>query len=1643
MKSSKLIKYQIILLLIFILLPLGITLLLGCDGMVPAESIKDPNLSKEGVFIDRDSLFATHENNTIKLEFNVYNNTDTEKETHLNFDIQNVYNKDYIYGSKKEKLQLEKGINSYQLKIPTSLKEKNYKGSKTSYVWFNIKYSIHYDKKTKKDVKSLYTAMNKYNLQVVASNQWEAESKTPVRVKITRAGADKVVKNQKIKLKLMKQDGKNIKTIIEKEIRTDNEGEALLNIDTPKDKGSYTLAISSRSIDTDFEEQAEFYINVNKDKKIYITTDKPMYQPGQDVHIRALALDSMKKPIADKDALITIYDGKGNKVFKNETKTNEFGVTSAIFKLASFVNLGHYKIEIEMEDSLVEKTISVERYVLPKFKVSVDTDKDYYSLGEEVKGTVSANYFFGKPVSNSEVMINLYTFDVEWNQVTSLTGYTDKNGDYSFNMEVPSYLVGSQLEQGSAFVRLEVIVTDNAKHTQGTDKTIAISESPIVPVIFPETDKFGKNMNIKFYVVTADPLGRPMKTSNTIFVGGEKIKVDTNEQGVGSFMFDIDRLPINMKITSKTKQYTAEDDFYFTGGATYQSEHILLRTDKPNYTEGDTINATIYSTFGTKRVYLDIIKEKRTLLTKTIELKNKLAKLRLPIDRDMGGVIKVSAYAILSDSSVVRDTRLVYVDLADEVKVNITPEREEYLPGEDAKLNVSVTDDRGKGAQSAVGFVIVDEAVYALQENKPGLEKVYFEIEEAMKEPKYEIHSFSFQNIFITDDTIDPEKAEAFLTATTPEIDTGIQYSSAYNEIGMAKSNIQYMINENVFYKVAEKLNDYLYRNHRLRDKKTPLKEQVKKIIEENKVIVYDFWEKQVKIALEEKTMSFISAGFDQTFGTKDDFVFSFDLSELQYIMWDLIPVKEELFLENEANMNDGGAWTEETNSVAIGDSYEEDKARDGGDAGEEEGDSGVRVRKYFPETLYVEPSLITDKRGRGEVSLTVADSITTWRISSTANTKDGKLGSNVSSLRVFQEFFIDIDFPVSLTQNDEVSVPIAIYNYLKEDQTITLTVKERDWFELLDEPVKKRTLEPNEVTVEYFRIRVKEIGNHAFQVLAKGSSRSDAIERRIEIKPDGDPIELSYSDRLDNNVKQIVTLPGDAIDKSQQVIVKIYPGLFSQVVEGLDSLFRMPGGCFEQTSSTTYPNVLALKYMQDTGIISPEIEMKASNFINQGYQRLLTFEVPGGGFEWFGNPPAHNILTAYGLMEFYDMSLVHNVDPAVITRTQNFLVSRQKADGSFPPDEGGIPEGAINAYQGNVLRTTGYLAWALAYSGYDGEPLHRALNFIRSHLKLDSDSYTLGILANAFLIKDSKDETGQQILSELDNRKKSGEKGYYWEQELQTSMYGSDNVAQIETTALICYAMIIGKSHFGTVEGAINYLITKKDSFGNWHSTQSTVATLRTFIKSLEAGSSESEGTINIYASDKHVKKINITKKNYDVMQQIDISPFINKGDNKIELKMTADEGASFLYQIAGTYYIPHEEKIKDDFQPLTIAMSYDKTTLKVDDMIEVDVSVSNNYPDVDLGMMIIDLGIAPGFDIVMDDFADYLENGMFSRVEPAGRQLILYIDEMKANENINFNYRMKARFPMKVKSPASAFYSYYGDEKSTYQPKEIEVSE
>jgi len=219
------------------------------------------------------------------------------------------------------------------------------------------------------------------------------------------------------------------------------------------------------------------------------------------------------------------------------------------------------------------------------------------------------------------------------------------------------------------------------------------------------------------------------------------------------------------------------------------------------------------------------------------------------------------------------------------------------------------------------------------------------------------------------------------------------------------------------------------------------------------------------------------------------------------------------------------------------------------------------RLRQYFPETLYWAPEVVTDAGGFVTLDIPMADSITTWRLTALASSQDGRLGFTTRGVRVFQDFFVDIDLPVSLTQGDEISIPVGVFNYLPQAQEVRLVVEPEPWFELLGEAEQTLTIASNDSEVVYFPVRVLKFGRQGFQVTAWGETMSDAIRREVNVVPDGKEMRLTESDWLRESREVAIQVPPEAVPDTPYLEVKIYPGVMAQVVEGLEKILRLPHG--------------------------------------------------------------------------------------------------------------------------------------------------------------------------------------------------------------------------------------------------------------------------------------------------------------------------------------------------------------------------------------------------------------------------------------------------------------------------------------------------
>src|SRR5205085_10968692 len=132
----------------------------------------------------------------------------------------------------------------------------------------------------------------------------------------------------------------------------------------------------------------------------------------------------------------------------------------------------------------------------------------------------------------------------------------------------------------------------------------------------------------------------------------------------------------------------------------------------------------------------------------------------------------------------------------------------------------------------------------------------------------------------------------------------------------------------------------------------------------------------------------------------------------------------------------------------------------------------------------------------------------------------------------------------------------------------------------------------------------------------------------------------------------------------------------------------------------------LILDYLRESKQGDPQVEQKARAMLNNGYQRLIAFECqpPGAtkqGYEWFGGAsPAHEALTAYGLLEFRDMARVMKVDNDMVDRTRKYLMEQKDGKGGFKRNAraldsfGRAPEEITNAY----------IVWSITESGADDD---------------------------------------------------------------------------------------------------------------------------------------------------------------------------------------------------------------------------------------------------------------------------------------------------------------------------------------------------
>jgi hypothetical protein len=709
-------------------------------------------------------------------------------------------------------------------------------------------------------------------------------------------------------------------------------------------------------------------------------------------------------------------------------------------------------------------------------------------------------------------------------------------------------------------------------------------------------------------------------------------------------------------------------------------------------------------------------------------------------------------------------------------------------------------------------------------------------------------------------------------------------------------------------------------------------------------------------------------------------------------------------------------------------------------------------VRTDFAETLLWQPVLVVPAGGQAEVSFQLGDSVTAFEVAAAGHSLDGRLGSATTTVESRLPFTLEPKTPFEVTAGDRIDVPVSISNNTGDARSVSLTASATN-LKLIDGKADDRlSVDGGGVRRRLFRYRPEVVEGEA-RLVFRGQAEpfaADAVARTFRIVPDGFPVVASKSDLLEGVARAEVVLPETWVKGMLKCRAQVYPSTLATLEKGLGALLREPNGCFEQTSTSNYPNLLILDYLKESNQSRPEVEARARDLLARGYDKLVSFECPQTGrerqgYEWFGAPnAAHEALTAYGLLQFRDMARVQKVDPAMLERTRQYLVASKDGRGGFKRNPraldtfGRAPEHITNAY----------IVWALTESGPDD--VSKELQALTEQAKGSKDPYFLALVANSLLNRDKSSAEALALLKTAAGLQKPD--GHL--DAAQTSITGSGGRdLQVETTALAVLAWLKANrpADFTVpVQSAVKWIGQQRGGYGGFGATQATILALKALIAFTRTNKKTAEpGELSLLVGEQRVGHLAFPAGAQEVLtvEVPDAEKYLKPGKNGVRVEMSGKN--IFPYTLTWSYQTL--KPVSAAGCAVRLATKLDRPAAAEGETVHLGVTLAN-VTDQGQGMAVAVVGLPAGLSLPEDlkqlkEHAKLREGGtkpgLISTFEVRGRELVLYWRDLAPRQKIEVPVALVCRVPGEYRGPASRAYLYYNaDAKCWVDPLTVKVA-
>ncbi len=1284
----------------------------------------------------------------------------------------------------------------------------------------------------------------------------------------------------------------------------------------------------------------------------HISTDKPIYRPGETAYVRAAVLDAKRRtPLRGRSpAMVEIFGPKGDRIASGPTVVED-GVLAFSWPVPGHLPGGPYRVRVHHPatgHAPAERSFELRAFRAPRLSTEITFLRKGYGPGDRVQATLEAERVEGGSPAGAAVEA---TARVDGQEVARIAGKLDENGRFTVAFDLPATV--SRGEGAIAFAIEDGGVVETAA------KTLPILVNAVDLHLYPEGGELVAGLPGRVYFEARAPSGKPADVAGIVrdSQGAEVARFSSEHEGRGRFAF-----------TPRSREtYTVELIEPAGIGRSWSlppvqevGASIMALADR--FEAGTAIRVQVAAT---EPVVLTLAHREQVLT----EVTTRGGSVRLD-PQDADGVLRVTAST--RDGRPLAE-RLVFVQPRRALEVRVETDRTTYGPGDRVRLTAS-TRIGGRPVAAVLGLTVTDRAVLELierRERAPALPVM------ALLEPEVK----------------DLADAEIYLDRKNPK--SGLAVDLLLGTQGwrrFAFSRLESFLAEH---------GDDARRTVALRTRPRPQRR---------------FEDHDAELAIGGNLAVAEGAPLARDRPARPAPLRAPPPPAPVAEAEEPPPFFEEAQADRMAKRRRAPSRPPPSSFAAV--RVYAHRAEPG------------PVRDDFTETVLFAAQLRTDaKTGQATVEFDLSDSVTTFRARADGFTADGVLGAGSGAVVSVQPFSIEPKLPLEVTAGDLVTLPVALVNAGAEPLS--------DVAVSVEAPGGVSAPAPRTTTVKagardrvLLDLPIESGDGGPLTVRARFGQGEEVVTRPLSVVPRGFPASIRFGGLVGPGaaVRHGLEVPATVVPGSVRARIAVHATPLGSLTEALARLIREPHGCFEQTSSTTYPLTMAQQYFTTHSGVDPALVRAAQEKLDRGYQRLTSFECKSHGYEWFGEDPGHEALTAYGLLHFTDLGRVHAVDQAMVDRTRTWLVARRDGQGGFTR-----ARRALHTWVEDRDASNAYILWALIESG-QASGLDPEVAAVLATAQKSDDRYVTALGALVALGAGKK-AAAEPLLAALakaqdqDGRVTGG----------KSSIVGSGGEAlAIETTALSTLGFLRGGGHDESADRAIRYLARVSDG-GRYGSTQSTVLALRAIVAYDEArAKTAAPGSVRVLVDGKSVGgPVRFAADERGVIELPDISSALSPGRHTVGLEM--EGGGRLPYTVLVEHF--DERPSSSDETAVALSVSLAKPTVREGELIEANATLVN-LRDEALPTAIALVGLPGGLEARHDQLKELVKKGTIDAYEVLGRNVALYWRGLAPKAQIEVPLSLVAAIPGTYTGPASRAYLYYTDEHKRWTaPLRVEI--